>query len=83
MGQLVVPVVRTTRRCSSAAMSNSATTINIDDSGGSGSMMHYCNTTTNSKELKNVVDGTSLFPGVTKFIEARFLDHETELQSLL
>ena len=72
--------VRTTRRRSSAAMNNSATIINDND--GNESTMHFCDTT-DSKELKNVLDGTSLFPGVTKLIETRLLDHETELQSLL
>ena len=72
--------VRTTRRRSSAAMNNSATI--IDDNDGSGITMHFCDTT-DSKELKNVLDGTSLFPGVTKLIETRLLDHENELQSLL
>ena len=71
--------VRTTRRRSSAATNNSATI--IDDNDGSGSTMHFCDTT-DSKELKNVLDGTSLFPGVTKLIETRLLDHENELQSL-
>ena len=71
--------VRTTRRRSSAAMNNSATI--IDDNDGSGITMHFCDTT-DSKELKNVLDGTSLFPGVTKLIETRLLDHENELQSL-
>ena len=52
------------------------------DDGGSGTTMNVCDTT-DSMELKNVLDGTSLFPGVTKLIEARLLNHEIELQSLL
>jgi hypothetical protein len=31
----------------------------------------------------NVLDGTSLLPGVTKLIENRLLDHERLLKSLL
>ena len=52
------------------------------DDGGSGTTMNVCDTT-DSMELKNVLDGTSLFPGVTKLIETRLLNHEIELQSLL
>jgi len=36
-----------------------------------------------SKQLMNVLDGTSLLPGVTKLIENRLLDHERLLKSLL
>ena len=52
------------------------------DDGGSGTTMNVCDTT-DSMELKNVLDGTSLFPGVTKLIGTRLLNHEIELQSLL
>mmetsp|Transcript_42393 Transcript_42393/g.47189 ORF Transcript_42393/g.47189 Transcript_42393/m.47189 type:complete len:268 (-) Transcript_42393:49-852(-) len=37
----------------------------------------------NNTELINVLDGTSLLPGVTKLIEHRLLDHEHVLESLL
>ena len=38
---------------------------------------------TNTELLKNVLDGTSLFPGICHMVQNRLTEHERELQSLL
>jgi tetrahydromethanopterin S-methyltransferase subunit F len=69
------------RRSTTATHNMNLITAVIDggDGGGDGGKI----TVLNSKELMNVLDGTSLLPGVTKLVENRLSDHERVLKSLL
>ena len=69
----------TTRFCSSFV--NNTTTA-CDDDSGHRMKPEFVNTTDRA-ELKNVLDGTSLFPAVTKLIEKRLKDHKNTCQGII
>jgi hypothetical protein len=69
----------TTRFCSSI-VNNTITA--CDDDSGHRMKPEFVNTTDRA-EIKNVLDGTSLFPAVTKLIGKRLKNHENTCQEII